>query len=251
MIAPERSSTRPTLATSSNIAALNGRCSFNSSVRCATARSIEARRKARWTKKHGKSYFGFRLSSRVDRRHKLIRRVHISTASENDTLHFERVLDASNTNRDIYADKGYVDGEREQRLRAQRWRVHIQRKGQAGKPLSDCQERRNKRIAKVRARVEHVFAGLEQRGGKALRSIGLARATLHLNWKAATYNLRRLCSLKEAGPTPFCPPKRARIGRKRADLGAGGRKNRPTTLRGGCESVGLRGRHDRFSSDGQ
>jgi IS5 family transposase len=158
---------------------------------------------ARWTKKHGKSYFGFKLSSSVDRRHKLIRRVHVSTASEHDTLHFERVLDAGNTSRDIYADKGYVDGEREQRLRAQGWRVHIQRKGQAGKPLSDCQERRNKRIAKVRARVEHVFAGLEQMGGKALRSIGLARATLHLNWKASTYNLRRLCSLMEAGATPF------------------------------------------------
>ena len=158
---------------------------------------------ARWTKKHGKSYFGFKLSSSVDRRHKLIRRVHVSAASENDTLHFERVLDASNTSRDIYADKGYVDGEREQRLRAQGWRVHIQRKGQAGKPLSDCQERRNKRIAKIRARAEHVSAGLDQMGGKALRSIGLARATLHLNSKAATYNLRRLCSLMEVGPTPF------------------------------------------------
>ena len=43
----------------------------------------------------------------------------------------------------------------------------------------------------------------EQMGGKALRSIGLARATLHLNWKAATYNLRRLCSLMEVGPAPF------------------------------------------------
>ncbi len=158
---------------------------------------------ARWTKKHGKSYFGYKLSSSVDRRHKLIRRVHVSAASENDTLHFERVLDRGNTSRDVYADKGYVDSEREQRLRAQGWRLRIQRKGQAGRPLSDCQERRNRRIAKTRARVEHVFASLEQMGGKVLRSIGLARATLHLNWKAATYNLRRLCTLMEVGPTAF------------------------------------------------
>jgi hypothetical protein len=40
-------------------------------------------------------------------------------------------------------------------------------------------------------------------GGKALRSIGLERATLHLHWKAAVYNLRRLCSLKALGPQPF------------------------------------------------
>ncbi|OIQ83906.1 transposase DDE domain protein [mine drainage metagenome] len=158
---------------------------------------------ARWTKKHGKSYFGYKLSTSVDRRHKLVRKIHISTASEHDTLHFEGVLDAGNTSRDVWADKGYVDGERAQRLRAQGWRMHIQRKGQAGKPLSDCQERRNRRIAKTRARVEHIYASLEQMGGKALRSIGLDRATLHLNWKAATYNLRRLCSLMEVGPAPF------------------------------------------------
>lgn len=54
--------------------------------------------------------------------------------------------------------------------------------GTKDKPLSEAQERRNKRIVvKPRARVEHVFAGLEQLGGKVLRSIGLARATLNLN----------------------------------------------------------------------
>jgi IS5 family transposase len=70
------------------------------------------------------------------------------------------------------------------------------------KPLSEAQERRNKRIASPRARVEHVFAGLAQLGGKVLRSIGLARATLHLNWKSAAYNLR-FSYLKEAGIVAF------------------------------------------------
>ncbi len=158
---------------------------------------------ARWTKKHGKSYFGYKLSSSVDKCHKMIRRIHVSTASEHDTLHFEQVLDAGNTSRDVWADKGYVDGQRERRLNEQGWRMNIQRKGQPGRPLSACQDGRNHRIAKTRARVEHVFASLEQMGGKALRSIGLARATLHLNWKAATYNLRRLCSLKAMGSQPF------------------------------------------------
>jgi len=35
-----------------------------------------------------------------------------------------------------------------------------------------------------------------------LRNIGLARATLQLNFKAASYNLRRLCSLKAGGIKP-------------------------------------------------
>jgi hypothetical protein len=89
---------------------------------------------ATWTKKHGKSYFGYKVSVSADRRYKLIRRVKVSTASENDTLHLEDVLDHANTGRDLYGDKGYVDGGREHRLKAQGWRVHIQRKAEKGKP---------------------------------------------------------------------------------------------------------------------
>ncbi len=97
---------------------------------------------------------------------------------------------------DLYADKGYVDQGREERLKQQGIRVHIQRKATKGKPLSDCQKGRNQCIAKTRARVEHIFAGIEQLGGKGVRTIGIEPANLQLNVKAATYNLRRLCSLK-------------------------------------------------------
>ena len=158
---------------------------------------------ARWTKKHGKSYFGYKVSANADKRYKLVRKIKVSTASEHDTLHFEEVLDPANTNRNILADKGYVDGEREERLGKQGWRMHIQRKGSKDKPISATQERRNKRIAKIRARIEHVFAGLAQLGGKTLRSIGLPRATLQLNWKVAAYNLQRLVYLKEAKVVAF------------------------------------------------
>jgi transposase, IS5 family len=154
---------------------------------------------ATWTKKHGKSYYGYKVTINADKRYKLIRKLKVTAASEHDTLHLDAVLDKHNTSRDLYGDKGYVDAEREARLKASGYRAHIQRKPAKGKPLSDCQKRRNARIAKTRARVGHVFAGFTQLGGKALRSIGLARATLQLNLKAATYNLRRLCSLKTCG----------------------------------------------------
>jgi IS5 family transposase len=158
---------------------------------------------ATWTKKHGKSYFGYKVSISADQRYKLIRKLKVSTASANDTLHLEDVLDTANTSRDLYGDKGYVDGEREVRLKAKGWRMHIQRKAEKGKPLSGCQERRNTRIARTRARVEHVFAAMEQMGGKLLRGIGLDRATFRLTGKAAVYNLRRLCSLKACGVAAF------------------------------------------------
>jgi len=70
-----------------------------------------------WTKKHGKSHFGYKLSANVDRRCKLIRKLKVGTAAEHDTRHLEAVLDPSNTSRDIDLDKGYVDAEREARLK--------------------------------------------------------------------------------------------------------------------------------------
>ncbi|MBA5689402.1 IS5 family transposase [Rugamonas apoptosis] len=158
---------------------------------------------ARSAKKQGKSYSGYKLSANADKHHKFIRKIKVSTASEHDTQHFEAVIDPGNTSREIYADKGYVAGEREARLKGRGWRMYIQRKGSKDKPLSEAQERHNKRIAKPRARVEHVFAGLAQLGGKVLRTIGLAHATLHLNWKTATDNLQRFTYLKEAGIVAF------------------------------------------------
>ena len=113
------------------------------------------------------------------------------------------MIELSNTSRNIYADKGYVNGEREARLKSEGWRMHMQRKGNKDKPLSEAQERCNRRIASPRDHVEHVFAGLAQLGSKTSRSIGLARATLHLNWKAATYNLRRFACFKETGILAF------------------------------------------------
>jgi IS5 family transposase len=89
-----------------------------------------------WTKKHGKSHYGYKLSVCVDRKHKLIRRLKTDTASTHDSQHFEALLDSGNTCRDVYADRGYASKEREETLQA---------KGKR-------QSARNTRIARVRAR---------------------------------------------------------------------------------------------------
>ena len=79
----------------------------------------------------------------------------------------------------------------------------IQRKAHRNKPLSDCQQRRNKRIAKTRARVEHVFGAIDQMGGKLLRTIGQARANFAMTMMAACYNLKRLVYFQKAGIEAF------------------------------------------------
>lgn len=158
---------------------------------------------ASWTKKHGKSHHGYKLSINVDKRYKIIRKIETDTASTHDSQHFEAVLDSANTGRDVYADKGYPSREREEKLLAAGYCNQIQRKGARNHPLSDCQQRRNQRIAKTRARVEHVFAALEQMGGKLLRTIGQARADFAMTMMAACYNLKRLVYLRREGIAAF------------------------------------------------
>ena len=158
---------------------------------------------ARWTKKHSTSHHGYKLSINEDNRCKLIRRVHVSTASEGDSLHFEGVLDPGNTGRDVYADKGYASAKREASLRERGFRPQIQRKEPPLGVLSMKEQDRNQRIAKTRARVEHVFGGMGQMGAQVLKTIGLGRARFQLTLRCAVYNMRRVTQLEAAGVRPF------------------------------------------------
>ena len=58
---------------------------------------------ATWTKKHGKSHFGYKLSVGVDKKYKIIRKIETDTASTHDSQQFDNVFDTENTSRDVYA----------------------------------------------------------------------------------------------------------------------------------------------------
>ncbi|WP_225976188.1 IS5 family transposase, partial [Paracidovorax avenae] len=69
------------------------------------------------TKKHGKSYFGYKLSVSMDLKHGFIRRICTGTASEHDGHHFDEVLDLHNTGRCVHTDKAYASRQRQQLLK--------------------------------------------------------------------------------------------------------------------------------------
>ena len=158
---------------------------------------------AKWTKKHNKSHFGYKLHASVDKRYKLIRKVIITNAAVADACVFEDLLDPNNTSRDVYADRGYPSVRREADLAQAGWRVQIQRRGTATKAISATQKQRNRGIATPRARVKHVFGALAQMGGKLVRCMGIVRTRFALNLKAASYNLKRMVFLKERGLAAF------------------------------------------------
>ena len=153
---------------------------------------------ARWTKKHGRSYFGYKNHVCVDVKHKLIRAFLVTPASTHDSQVFEELL-RENTSRDVSADAAYDSSERRRRLHEAGWRVHIQRKGRRNHPLSEWEKQGNRTRARIRSRVEHVFGIQLSRAGRlVVRTIGLVRATVKIGLRNLAYNMDRLGFLMQA-----------------------------------------------------
>lgn len=151
---------------------------------------------ARWTKKHGRSHFGYKNHVNVDRWHKLVRRYQVTPASVHDSQVIDDVLDPDNTASDVFADSAYRSAEIEAKLVEQGLKSRIHRKGHRGRPLGEREHRGNRTRSKVRARVEHVFgAQANDMGGTLVRSIGLVRARARIGLKNLAYNMRRLVQL--------------------------------------------------------
>lgn len=151
---------------------------------------------ARWTKKHGKTYYGYKNHISVDNEHKLVRHFEVTHAAVHDSRVFDTLLDPTNTSADVWADSAYRSKEREAQLKADRYRSHIQTKGTAKRPLSERATKANHRRAKTRARVEHVFGAQTAMGGMVVRTIGLARARVKVGMMNIAYNIRRLAFLE-------------------------------------------------------
>jgi IS5 family transposase len=151
---------------------------------------------ARWTMKHGKSYYGCKNHVNVDRRHKLIRRYTVTDASVHDSQAIDDVLDDDNTASDVWADSAYRSAEIEAKLEDRGLKSRIHRKAHRNRSLTKREQQGNKTRSKVRARVEHVFgAQTNDMGGTLVRCIGIARATARIGLKNLAYNMRRAVQL--------------------------------------------------------
>jgi IS5 family transposase len=148
---------------------------------------------ARWTKKHGKSYYGYKNHINIDKEHKLIRRYAVTDASVHDSQVFDDVLDEENSDRSVWADSAYRSEAREKQLRDQGYKSRIHRKGTKQRALNKREQDTNHRRSKTRARVEHVFGDQRTRQGSILvRTKGKVRAAVKIGLMNLTYNMRRL-----------------------------------------------------------
>jgi transposase, IS5 family len=161
---------------------------------------------ARWTKKHGKSYYGYKNHLSVDAAHKLVRKYQVTDAAVHDSQVFEPLLDRANTGTGVWADSAYRSEEIERLLRSRGLRSRIRRRGHRHKPLSAYQQEVNRRRSSIRARVEHVFGSQHNaQGGKLLRTIGWVRAKAKIGLMNLVYNMRRLSYLVRSGGKDLTP----------------------------------------------
>ena len=147
---------------------------------------------ARWTKKNGKTFFGYKNHVSIDVKYKLIRNYEVTDAAQHDSNVFETIL-SDNTSKDIWADSAYRSEERLNRLKEDGFREHIQRKGCRHRKLTESEQRGNRTRARVRSRIEHIFGVQAQKAGNLiLRTIGSVRARAKIGLRNLAYNMDRM-----------------------------------------------------------
>jgi transposase, IS5 family len=165
------------------------------------AKNRQKDKDARWTKKHGKSFFGYKNHVNADAKHKLIRQYDVTDASVHDSQKFDGLLNQANTSSDVYADSAYRSAETEAKLSLRGLRSRIHHRANRNHPLSQAQENANRQKSRVRARIEHVFGAQQNSpGGRIVRTIGIARAKAKIGLQNLAYNMRRLVTLERMAP---------------------------------------------------
>lgn len=147
---------------------------------------------ARWAKKNGITYFGYKDHVKIDAKSKLITKAVVTDASVHDSQAIGRLVDKKDAGRDLHADSAYAGRAIEDSLRGMKINPQINEKGFRNRPLTDEQKKENRKKSKVRARGEHVFGYITTvMRGILLRCIGIERAHGGITLMNLVYNMAR------------------------------------------------------------
>jgi len=147
---------------------------------------------ARWTKKNGETFFGYKNHAKVDTKSKFIDNYEVTDASVHDSQPLDDLLTEDDIGQDLHADSAYTGEDQEKVIKKYEMNNKVHEKGYRNKPLTEEQKASNKEKSKTRARVEHVFGFMEQSmNGLIVRSVGIKRATGIIGLINLTYNLFR------------------------------------------------------------
>lgn len=151
---------------------------------------------ARWTKKNGKSYYGYKDHVKADAKSKRIDGYTVTDASVHDSQEVENLLHEKDKGQPLHADSAYSGEPIAKVVAKNEMENQIHEKGYRGNPLTEEQKQKNKEKSKIRARVEHIFGFIENSmNGSYIRSIGIKRATAIIGLMNLTYNMFRYMQL--------------------------------------------------------
>jgi IS5 family transposase len=172
--------------------------SHRPSIAAGSKPSLRQEPAASFTRKGGKSYFGYRVHIGVDQGSSLIRRLAVTPAHVNESCVADALI--CGDERAVYGDKGYENKARRRALKARGIKdriMHRSHKNQDGLPR--WQKQRNALIASRRAPVEAVFGSFKRLYGRTrVRYCDFRRNVADFYRLATVYNLRRAISLTAA-----------------------------------------------------
>lgn len=152
---------------------------------------------AGFTKKHGRSYHGYKAHIATDVRG-LAKDYRVTPANEHDSKRFDELTEGETKAK--YGDSAYMDKQRKAKLQEQGvFCGIIERRVRGQGELTAEQKAHNKKVSKVRAHVEHVFGWGWQMGQFVrARYRGIRRNAEDIGWGLIAYNLKRSVSLTAA-----------------------------------------------------
>ncbi len=157
---------------------------------------------ARWTKKNGQNFFGYKNHVKVDSDSKLITEYQVTPANMHDSEAMGDLLNKADEGQELYGDSAYTGPKCKKLIRKMKMKNKIHEKGYRNNPLSEKSKMRNQKKSKVRARVEHIFGAqtMNQNASALLRYIGLERNAAAIGLRNIVYNFFRMIFLVRKNP---------------------------------------------------
>ena len=154
---------------------------------------------AQTAKKRCTTYHGYKGNVAVNARNKMVTAYIITKARRHDSKTCATLVGEGCEY--VYADSGYMGkpvenelGKKGVKARIMRHRVKNQTE------LSEQDKKRNKRISRIRCRVEHIFGAVEKMGGKLVRYVGKGRCSAKVGLQMLYYNMKRFAYLVKENP---------------------------------------------------
>lgn len=167
----------------------------NATIKQAQTKQESKRDKdATFTKKRGKTYYGYTCHIGLDKGTDVIHRVELMPANMHDSDIFESVVHGKK--KSVYADKGYANKKRRDKLESNGIFCGILQKGYRNKPLTKAQKGLNRHLSSVRNTVELSFSFMNAvLKYDRCKYYDFARNRFQFVINATVYNIRMLITL--------------------------------------------------------